>query len=121
MSQLLIGRQRKDGVLILRLEGYLSLGPAVNTLTAVAGEALAEDPPPGIVINLAKVERIDSAGLGELLIISTRAAEKRTVMAVCCATQRVRDLLRVTRMDAMLAVYADESQAVDALKGEEHP
>lgn len=121
MSQLLIGRQRKDGVLILRLEGHLSLGPAVNTLSEAAAEALAEDPPPQIIVNLAKVERIDSAGLGELLIISTRAAEKGAKMAVCCAVQRVRDLLRVTRMDGMLAVYSDEPQAVAALKGEARP
>jgi anti-sigma B factor antagonist len=121
MSQLLIGRQRKDGILILRLEGYLSLGPAVNALTEAAGEALAENPVPAIVVNLSKVERIDSAGLGELLIISTRAAEKHAAMVVCCASQRVRDLLRVTRMDSMLAVYSDELQAVAALTGEGRP
>jgi anti-anti-sigma factor len=117
MTQLSISRQRKDGVMILRLEGYLSLGPAVTLLTETAGEVLAEDPPPGLVINMAKVERTDSAGLGELLIIATRATERRTAMALCCASPRVRDLLQVTRLDGVLSVFADEAKAMAAVTG----
>jgi anti-sigma B factor antagonist len=119
MTPLSIARQRKDGVVVLRLEGHLTLGPAASTLSEAMTEALAGNGVTGIVVNMAKVERMDSAGMGELVIAASRAGEKRAKLALCAVTPRLRDLLKITRLDGVLDIYADEAAAVAGVSGAE--
>ena len=112
---LTISKQTRGEVVILHLSGHLTLGPGVSALAEAAREAIAGDPPAGLVIDMSGVGRIDSAGMGELVIMNTRAG-RRAGMAVCAVSSRVRELLHITHLDGVLSLYPDEAAAIAGLK-----
>lgn len=63
-----------DPILIhLTLTGDLTLGPQLSDFARKAAAALTTCKPAGTFLHLAGLEQIDSAGLGELVILYTQA------------------------------------------------
>jgi anti-sigma B factor antagonist len=52
-----------------------------------------------LVIDLARTRHVDSAGLGALMLIQRRAAERRQVVALRNASEEIRFLLLLTKLD----------------------
>ena len=68
-----------------------------DALTALA--SLGESPGGRLVINLAGTERLDSAGLGTLVMLQMRAADQRCSVVLRGASEEVRLLLLMTRLE----------------------
>ena len=67
-----------------------------------AAVKLLEEMPEGVgrlVIDLARTRHVDSAGLGALMLIQRRAAERRQVVALRNASEEIRFLLVLTKLD----------------------
>ncbi len=63
-------------------------------------EQLGEAEPGGrLVIDLAETQRIDSAGLGTLVMLQLRAAEKRHTVCLKGVSEEMRFLLLMTRLE----------------------
>jgi anti-anti-sigma factor len=63
---------------------------------------LLEEMPEGVgrlVIDLAHTRHVDSAGLGALMLIQRRAAERRQVVVLRNASEEIRFLLVLTKLD----------------------
>jgi anti-anti-sigma factor len=63
---------------------------------------LLEEMPEGVgrlVIDLAPTRHVDSAGLGALMLIQRRAAERRQVVVLRNASDEIRFLLVLTKLD----------------------
>jgi anti-sigma B factor antagonist len=63
---------------------------------------LLEEMPEGsgrLVIDLARTRNVDSAGLGALMLIQRRAAERRQVVVLRNASEEIRFLLVLTKLD----------------------
>lgn len=63
---------------------------------------LLEEMPEGVgrlVIDLARTHHVDSAGLGALMLIQRRAAERRQVVVLRNASEEIRFLLVLTKLD----------------------
>jgi anti-anti-sigma factor len=63
---------------------------------------LLEEMPEGVgrlVIDLARTRHVDSAGLGALMLIQRRAAERRQVVALRNVSEEIRFLLVLTKLD----------------------
>jgi anti-sigma B factor antagonist len=63
---------------------------------------LLEEMPEGIgrlVIDLGHTRHVDSAGLGALMLIQRRAAERRQVVVLRNASEEIRFLLVLTKLD----------------------
>jgi ABC-type transporter Mla MlaB component len=63
--------------------------------------SLLEEMPEGegrLVVDLGKTGRIDSSGLGVLMLVQRRAAERRQTVALRRATDEVRFLLTLTKL-----------------------
>jgi anti-anti-sigma factor len=52
-----------------------------------------------LVIDLARTRHVDSAGLGALMLIQRRAAERRQVVVLRGASEEIRFLLVLTKLD----------------------
>ena len=78
---------------------------ATQNRTQFREEALAalerlDDGPGGrLVIDLSATQRLDSAALGTLVILQLRAAERRHAVCLRNASEEVRFLLLMTRLD----------------------
>jgi anti-sigma B factor antagonist len=68
------------------------------------------------VLDLSKVEFIDSSGLGAI-VSSLKRMGGRGELVVCGLREPTMTLFRLTRMDRVFQVFDSEQQAVSALSG----
>jgi anti-sigma B factor antagonist len=67
-----------------------------------AAVRLLEEMPEGtgrLIIDLARTRHVDSAGLGALMLIQRRAAERRQLVVLRNASEEIRFLLVLTKLD----------------------
>lgn len=75
-----------------------------------AGVALLEQLPEGngqLQIDLSRTVRVDSAGLGALMLLQRRAAERRQTVALRGANDELRFLLVLTKLDDLFVLAPD--------------
>ncbi len=69
-----------------------------------------------IILNLAGVTYIDSGGLGTLVALYTTARNGGGSIKLANLTQRVGDLLQVTKLVTIFDVYDNEQKAIDSFR-----
>ncbi len=87
---------------VLRLSGRITAGdPQMHLRAAV--DPLLEQGFERVVLDLARVSYLDSAGLGELLRARARAGEVGIALTVSSPSARVATLLRLTGVEDILS------------------
>ncbi len=106
----LIDVEHEDGVTVIT--------PAVQRLDAAVAPAFrqavvdrVERGERRVVVDLGRVEFMDSSGLGALVSI-LKAAGSQGALALCRATGAVQGLLTLTRMDRVFRIAATRDEAV---------
>lgn len=100
------------GVTILDLSGRITLGDSITTLRdSFRREA---DTNSKILLNLAQVNYVDSAGLGELVGCYTAMLNRRGSIKLCSMQSRLKELMQMTRLYTLFEVYPDEKSAIDS-------
>jgi anti-sigma B factor antagonist len=103
-----------NGVTILDLKGRLVLGEGTSMLREGVRACLNQSK--RVIINMAHVEYIDSAGLGELVGCYAAATNRGAVISLMKVSDRVHGLLKITKMYSVFAVHPDEMSAVAQLQ-----
>jgi anti-anti-sigma factor len=80
-------------------------------------DALKEDPPAGIVIDLSQVNYFGSVFVSFLLRCHMRAKQQGSEIVIAGASDRTRELLRLTALDTLWALYKTRAEALEALAG----
>jgi anti-anti-sigma factor len=96
---------------ILELEGALTLGPSLRMLRDKSRELFVQNTVTCLVVKVAKVSAVDSAGLGELTVIYTLAANRNCRIALVGVSSSLRAMLEVTRLDGLLPIAEDVATA----------
>ena len=99
-----------DGVTILDLSGKITLGENSGKLRSAVQDALSSSKK--IVLNLADVNYIDSAGLGELVSAFTTVKNAGGELKLLNLTKKVRDLLVITKLLTVFDVKDNEQEAI---------
>jgi len=99
-------------VSVLDLTGELILGPSLGQLRTTAATLLNSEQPVALILNTAKLRRVDSAGLGELVSIYSSASRQQCPFFIVGANPHLRSLLRTTRLDGIFRCYQEEAQAI---------
>ncbi len=102
-------------VTILEATGRITLGESVSSLRTQIHE-LASNGRKKILLNLASVTYIDSTGIGELVSAYTTLANQGGSVKLLKLTQRIRDLLQITKLSTVFEVFEDEGKAVQSFK-----
>ena len=100
-----------DGVTVLDLSGKITMGEASGKLRSAVQEALGAGSKK-ILLNLAEVNYIDSAGLGELVSAFTTAKNAGAELKLLSLTKKVHDLLVITKLLTVFDVKDSEADAV---------
>lgn len=79
---------------------------------AALSHAVAETQPGMLVLDLAGVEAIDSAGLGELVAVLQMTQARGGSLKLAGPTMRVRSLLQLTNLTSILEVYSSLDEAL---------
>ena len=67
-----------------------------------------------IVLNLAEVPYIDSAGLGEIVRTYTTVSRQGGSLKLLSLTKRITDLLAITKLLTVFETYESENEAVQS-------
>lgn len=72
---------------------------------------------PKIVLNLRDVSHVDSGGLGTLVSLFTTARNAGGAVKLARLSQRLGDLLQVTKLVTIFEVFDDEEKAAKSFAG----
>jgi anti-sigma B factor antagonist len=79
---------------------------------------LKDDPPAGLIFDLSKVDYVGSVFLSFLLRCHKRVKEHGSEVVVAGASPRARELLHMTALDTLWALYETRGEAMEALGGD---
>jgi anti-anti-sigma factor len=100
-----------DGVTILDISGKITLGVASAELRGYVTDALAKGSKK-ILLNLADVSYVDSAGLGELVSAYTTVKNAGGTLKLLNITKKVSDLLVITKLVTVFDTFDSETAAI---------
>jgi anti-sigma B factor antagonist len=109
-------RNRGD-VIVVHCQGRIVYRDEAAALSTVVGDIF--ETTSKLVLDLSGVTSIDSAGLGELVLLQTWAQEKNVSFKCAAANSLVRMLLELTNLDSVLDLYTSIDCALDALREEQ--
>ncbi len=112
--QLKISTRTVDGILIVDCHGRLVFGEESAVLRDTVRKLIAENN--RIVLNLGGVNYIDSGGLGTLVSLYTTARTAGGSIKLANLTQRVGDLLQVTKLVTVFEVYNNDEEAIESFR-----
>lgn len=115
MSDLNIQERRIGDVTVLDMDGNIRIGGSNVALKKAILNLVAEGRNQ-IVLNLARVAYIDSSGLGELIAGHITLNNKGGQIKLLNLTQRLQELMTITKLLTIFEVYEDESRAIDSFK-----
>ncbi len=104
-----------DGVTILDLQGKMLIGEGDELLREKINN-LVENGTQKIVLNLADVPYVDSAGLGEIVRCYTTVSRKSGKLKLLNLTKRIQDLLSITKLLTVFDTYETEAEAVKSFE-----
>jgi len=112
--QLKLSTRIVDGIAVLDCAGRIVFGDESSLLRDVAKKLINENK--RIVLNLSGVNYIDSGGLGTLVSLFTTAQKAGGSIKLANLTERVGDLLQVTKLLTVFEVYDSEAKALDSYR-----
>jgi anti-sigma B factor antagonist len=110
--QLRMSTRQVDGVLVVDCSGRVMFGEESASLRDMVKKLLAQSPK--VVLNLREVNYIDSGGLGTLVSLYTTARNAGGAVKLARLSQRVGDLLQITKLLTIFEVFDDEEVAAQS-------
>jgi anti-sigma B factor antagonist len=103
-------------VKVLDLKGRVTLGEGDELLRDKVNSLLNQGAKK-IILNLAEVPYIDSAGLGEIVRTYTTVSKQGGSLKLLSLTKRITDLLSITKLLTVFETFESESEAVRSFAG----
>jgi anti-sigma B factor antagonist len=103
----------RNGVTVLHLSGQLTLGEGTSSFRKLIRETLDQGKK-NIILKMSEVYYVDSSGLGELVTAYTTVSNQGGKLKLLKLTQRVQDLVQLTKVYRVLEVFTDEDAAINS-------
>jgi len=104
-----------NNIAVVTFQGPLTLGTSLKIVDSQIQAAIA-DGVTRMVLDLAGVNYIDSAGLGLIVYAFGILNDKQGILRICGATSQVRSLIQLTKTDTFLAVDDHREASLAALE-----
>jgi anti-sigma B factor antagonist len=105
--------QEVNGVTVLEIEGRIVLGEESNAFREKVKSLLAAGKKK-IVLNLAQVGYIDSAGLGTLVATFHSARSQGATLKLANLGSKFKEVLQVTKLMTVFDTYDNETAAIQS-------
>jgi len=112
---LYINERRMGIVTILDLKGRVRISGTTALHEAI--RCLVREGKTQILLNLADVTHVDSTGLGELISSHVTLSNKGGEIKLVHLTERLRDLMTITKLLPVFDVYDNETDALASFTG----
>jgi anti-sigma B factor antagonist len=114
--QLKLSSRTVDGIAVLDCAGRIVFGDESSLLRESARKLISENK--RVVLNLSGVNYIDSGGLGILVSLYTTAHKAGGSIKLANLTERVGDLLQITKLLTVFEVHDSVEKALDSYRKE---
>ena len=115
MAELNINQRQAGDVRILDLDGEVRIGDSSTALRGAIRNLVAAGSSK-ILLNLKGVKYIDSSGIGELIANYTTVNRGGGQLKLLNLTDKVQDLLVITKLLTVFDVYDNEAEALSSFK-----
>ena len=115
MAELNIRERQAGDVTILDMDGKITIGEGSVALRS-AIKRLIEEGKKKILLNLGKVSYVDSSGIGELVSSFTTINREGGQLKLLNLSQKIQDLMTITKLHTVFDVYDDETAALNSFK-----
>lgn len=108
--------RERDGVTILDVTGDITIGQGDVELRKEVSELVHNDRK-HVLLNLRKVDFIDSSGIGEIVRCFTTIKKNGGILKLLHLESKIRDLFTITRLITIFETFENEKDAVESFKG----
>jgi anti-sigma B factor antagonist len=115
MAELNIRERQAGDITVLDMDGRITIGEGSVALRS-AVRRLLEEGKKNILLNLAGVGYIDSSGIGELVSSYTAINKEGGQLKLLSLTQKLQDLLTITKLLTVFDAYDTEADALSNFK-----
>lgn len=105
--------RENNGVLVIDVVGRITLGSGNQELRDKISAAL-DAGRTKIVLNLAELSYLDSSGVGTLVGCFTSSQNRGATLKLANLTNKIRDLLAITKLLTVFDVHESEESAVNS-------
>ena len=113
MAELNITERQAGDVTILDMDGKVTIGEGSVALRTTIRKLLGEGKKK-ILLNLGSVGYVDSSGIGELVSSYSAVNKEGGSLRLLNLTQKIQDLLAITKLLTVFDVYESESEALSS-------
>jgi anti-sigma B factor antagonist len=100
---------------VIALEGNLMGGPDASSLNSQIHELLGQGKKT-VVLDLSKVQFINSSGLGLLIGTVNAVRTAGGSLKVAGASEKIRTIIKITKLEGLFELYGSVDEAVTAMK-----
>jgi anti-sigma B factor antagonist len=104
-----------NGIVIVDIIGQLRLGEGTNVVRDLVRDLMGKNYK-NILLNLADVRYIDSAGVGELMSCYTSVRNQGGQFKLMNLSKNVHNLLQITKLYTVFEVEEDEARAIQSFQ-----
>ena len=115
MAELNISERQAGDITILDMSGKVTIGEGSVALRTTIRRLLGEGKKK-ILLNLGRVGYVDSSGIGELVSSFTAVNKEDGSLKLLNLTQKIQDLLAITKLLTVFDVYENEGEALSSFK-----
>jgi anti-sigma B factor antagonist len=110
---MIVEKRRVGDHTVLAVEGVVKLGESAQFL-AQALDRVLEEGGGHVLLELERINYIDSTGIGELVGFLGRFQERKRRLVLVRPSERIRRLLEVAQLDDLFPTYDDVESALAA-------
>ena len=103
------------GIVIVDIIGQLRLGEGTNVVRDLVRDLMGKNYK-NILLNLADVRYIDSAGIGELVSCYTSVRNQGGQFKLMNLSKNVHNLLQITKLYTVFDIAEDQSKAIQSFR-----
>jgi len=104
----------RGDVMVVHCQGRIVYRDEAAALSRLVGDVMSQARK--IVLDLSGVSSLDSAGIGELVLLHTWARRANVDFKVAGPNHLVRTLLELTNLDSVLEIHASVDDALEAFQ-----
>jgi len=115
MAELNVSERQAGDITILDMNGKVTIGEGSVALRSAIRRLLGEGKKK-ILLNLGNVGYVDSSGIGELVSSFTAVNKEGGSLKLLNLTQKIQDLLAITKLLTVFDVFDSEADALSSFK-----
>ncbi len=102
-------------VAVLSLKGTI-IGPDDREALRSRIQELLEGGQTSLILDLGQINFVDSGGIGGLVAVSNLVMRKSGCLKLLHATKKMHDILQITRLSSVFAMYDDLQKALESFE-----